>query len=163
MKKTNDCHHHIEYAQKRVRMDSQTPPKFKSTNKQYRTLKEAQHAIRRKRNLEIWWKCQKTTFTIQIPTLAELPRRRVVRHDPFQEVGLDLFGPLKSRTRRNRWKMCGCFLPAHDTERSTTRSLATAHLHFLLAEKIIDETTTVNPQAERKSRYIVWPTLASNG
>ncbi|XGW15869.1 hypothetical protein V3C99_001376 [Haemonchus contortus] len=76
--------------------------------------------------------CQKTNnLPYQYPPLAELPRRRVVRSRPFQDIGLDLFGPLRSRnTNGIRTKLYGCIFTC-----STTR---------LLHIELISDNTTIS-------------------
>ncbi|EPB72220.1 integrase core domain protein [Ancylostoma ceylanicum] len=83
--------------------------------------------------------CQRyNNFPYRYPQLADLPAERVRQSRPFQDIGLDLFGPLKTRSTDGvRKKAYGCIFTC-----STTRML---HI-----ELIKDSSTTCFLNAVRR-------------
>ncbi|EYC46156.1 hypothetical protein Y032_0406g904 [Ancylostoma ceylanicum] len=83
--------------------------------------------------------CQRyNNLPFRYPPLAELPKRRVVQSRPFQDVGLDLFGPLKTRNAEGiQAKAYGCIFTC-----ATTR--------LMHVELITDDTTTSFINAMRR-------------
>ncbi|KHJ93419.1 integrase core domain protein [Oesophagostomum dentatum] len=61
--------------------------------------------------------CQRyNNLPFRYPPLAELPKRRVVESRPFQDIGLDLFGPLRTRNAEGiQVKAYGCIFTCATT------------------------------------------------